>query len=421
MKIKLNDKWTIKTAKELYTYTSGISKGSQFFGTGYPYLTFTEIFHNYFVPDELTSLVQSNDRERENCSIKRGDVFLTRTSETDNELGMSCVALKDYPNATFNGFTKRLRPLTDDVIPEYAGFYFRSPIFRAAVTSMSSIITRASLNEKMLDKLPVCYPSKKAQQKIASILSAYDNLIQNYKKQIEALQSAASELYKEWFVRFRFPGWQNANFENGIPEGWKYLKLSEFGYEVESGNRPAGGIDDSLEDGIPSLGAESIDKLGYFDYSNVKLVPREFYDKMKRGHGKDNDILLYKDGAYIGKVTLFRNGFPFKEYAVNEHVFLLRSNNKNYQNYLYFTLNMPQYFTQMQNLNRNAAQPGLARGDLDRIKILVPDERAIERFNKFVNPLIENTFSHSKQITNLTQQRDLLLPRLMSGKLEVLK
>ena len=259
------------------------------------------------------------------------------------------------------------------------------------------------------------------QQKIASILSAYDKLIQNYKKQIEALQTVASELYKEWFIRFRFPGWQNANFENGIPEGWKYLKLSEFGYEVESGNRPAGGIDDSLEDGIPSLGAESIDKLGYFDYSNVKLVPREFYDKMKRGHGKDNDILLYKDGAYIGKVTLFRNGFPFKEYAVNEHVFLLRSNNKNYQNYLYFTLNMPQYFTQMQNLNRNAAQPGLARGDLDRIKILVPDERAIERFNKFVNPLIENTFSHSKQITNLTQQRDLLLPRLMSGKLEVLK
>ena len=153
MKIKLNDKWTIKTAKELYTYTSGISKGSQFFGTGYPYLTFTEIFHNYFVPDELTSLVQSNDRERENCSIKRGDVFLTRTSETDNELGMSCVALKDYPNATFNGFTKRLRPLTDEVVPEYAGFYFRSPIFRAAVTPMSSIITRASLNEQMFDKL----------------------------------------------------------------------------------------------------------------------------------------------------------------------------------------------------------------------------------------------------------------------------
>lgn len=275
------------------------------------------------------------------------------------------------------------------------------------------------LSQGNLNKIKIQLPPLPTQQKIASILSAYDNLIQNYKKQIEALQTAASELYKEWFVRFRFPGWQNAKFENGIPEGWKYLKLSEFGYEVESGNRPSGGIDDSLEAGIPSLGAESIDKLGYFDYSNVKLIPREFFDKMKRGHGKDNDILLYKDGAYIGKVTLFRNDFPFKEYSVNEHVFLLRSNNKDYQNYLYFTLNMPQYFTQMQNLNRNAAQPGLARGDLDRIKILVPDGKIIEKFNKFINPVIDNIFSYSKQITNLTQQRDLLLPRLMSGKLEV--
>lgn len=299
--------------------------------------------------------------------------------------------------------------------PKYV-YYFLQTMHLEQYNAGAGVPT---LNQNHLHSLKILIHKLPTQQKIASILSAYDNLIQNYKKQIEALQTGTCELYKEWFVRFRFPGWQNAKFENGIPEGWKYLKLSEFGYEVESGNRPAGGIDDSLEDGIPSLGAESIDKLGYFDYSNVKLVPREFYDKMKRGHGKDNDILLYKDGAYIGKVTLFRNGFPFKEYAVNEHVFLLRSNNKDYQNYLYFTLNMPQYFTQMQNLNRNAAQPGLARGDLDRIKILVPNEKVIEKFNKLINPMIDNIFSYSKQITNLTQQRDLLLPRLMSGKLEV--
>lgn len=299
--------------------------------------------------------------------------------------------------------------------PKYV-YYFLQTMHLEQYNAGAGVPT---LNQNHLHSLKILIHKLPTQQKIASILSAYDSLIQNYKKQIEALQTAASELYKEWFVRFRFLGWQNANFENGIPEGWKYLKLSEFGYEVESGNRPAGGIDDSLEDGIPSLGAESIDKLGYFDYSNVKLVPREFYDKMKRGHGKDNDILLYKDGAYIGKVTLFRNGFPFREYAVNEHVFLLRSNNKDYQNYLYFTLNMPQYFTQMQNLNRNAAQPGLGRGDLDRIKILVPNEKVIEKFNKLINSMIDNIFSYSKQITNLTQQRDLLLPRLMSGKLEV--
>ena len=353
------------------------------------------------------------------CHFQNSDTVMARITpclENGKIAQVQCESQKGFGSTELFVFRGTENKTDSDYVFNLMSMQF---IRNLAANSMTGASGRQRADLGFIKRIKWNFPPLPTQQKIASILSAYDNLIQNYKKQIEALQTAASELYKEWFVRFRFPGWQNAEFENGIPEGWKYLKLSEFGYEVESGNRPAGGIDDSLEDGIPSLGAESIDKLGYFDYSNVKLVPREFYDKMKRGHGKDNDILLYKDGAYIGKVTLFRNGFPFKEYAVNEHVFLLRSNNKDYQNYLYFTLNMPQYFTQMQNLNRNAAQPGLARGDLDRIKILVPNEKVIEKFNKLINPMIDNIFSYSKQITNLTQQRDLLLPRLMSGKLEV--
>lgn len=353
------------------------------------------------------------------CHFQNGDTVMARITpclENGKIAQVQCESQKGFGSTELFVFRGTENKTDSDYVFNLMSMQF---IRNLAANSMTGASGRQRADLGFIKRIKWNFPPLPTQQKIASILSAYDNLIQNYKKQIEALQTGACELYKEWFVRFRFPGYQNTKFENGIPEGWKYLKLSEFGYEAESGNRPFGGIDGSLEDGIPSLGAESIDKLGYFDYSNVKLVPREFYDKMKRGHGKENDILLYKDGAYIGKVTLFRNGFPFNEYAVNEHVFLLRSNNKNYQNHLYFTLNMPQYFTQMQNLNRNAAQPGLVRGDLDRIKILAPDEKIIEKFNKFINPIIDNVFSYSKQITNLTQQRDLLLPRLMSGKLEI--
>lgn len=73
-------------------------------------MTFSNVFNNWFLPDKLEALVQSTDKDRESFSIQRGDIFITRTSETMDELGMSSVALKDYPNATFNGFTKRLRP-----------------------------------------------------------------------------------------------------------------------------------------------------------------------------------------------------------------------------------------------------------------------------------------------------------------------
>lgn len=412
--------YTIKTINELCTKITDGSHFSPEHETDglYPMYSVKDMEYNNFSNADCKMIGQAmfDKLSKADCRPLKNDILIAK----DGSYLKCAFKVNEDLNACILSSIAILRPNLKKIDPDYFVYLMRTKSIKGAMANYvsGSALPRIILSDfkKMKLKMILSLPT---QQKIASILTAYDNLIQNYKKQIEALQTAASELYKEWFVRFRFPGWQNANFENGIPEGWKYLKLSEFGYEVESGNRPAGGIDDSLEDGIPSLGAESIDKLGYFDYSNVKLVPREFYDKMKRGHGKDNDILLYKDGAYIGKVTLFRNGFPFKEYAVNEHVFLLRSNNKDYQNYLYFTLNMPQYFTQMQNLNRNAAQPGLARGDLDRIKILVPNEKVIEKFNKLINPMIDNIFSYSKQITNLTQQRDLLLPRLMSGKLEV--
>ena len=133
--------WEIIKLGDYYDFSSGLSKAASEFGSGFPFLSFSNVFWNYFVPEELIELVNTNKKERESCSIKKGDIFLTRTSETADELGMSCVALKDYPEATFNGFTKRLRPKQKDKIdPIFIGFYLRSPYFRALVSSYSNII-----------------------------------------------------------------------------------------------------------------------------------------------------------------------------------------------------------------------------------------------------------------------------------------
>lgn len=113
------DDWKTIPLTDLYDIGSGLSKPRSEFGFGQGFLTFKDVLDNYFVPDELSALVNSTEKEQANCSVMRGDVFLTRTSETQPELGMSSVALRDYPNATFNGFTKRLRPRTRDaVVPE---------------------------------------------------------------------------------------------------------------------------------------------------------------------------------------------------------------------------------------------------------------------------------------------------------------
>ena len=276
-----------------------------------------------------------------------------------------------------------------------------------------------TLNQNHLQKLKIKIHPIDEQKKIAEFLSKYDELIEVNNQRIKKLEQTAEELYKEWFVRFRFPNHQNTEFENGIPKEWTTQTLGEFGIKLESGKRPKGGIDSTLADGMPSLGAECINGLAEYDYSTTKYVPRDFFVTMKSGINTDKEILLYKDGAYIGRTTIFRDGFPFETYSINEHVFFVRPNNKDYFNYLYFTIHQEAYFILMQNLNRNAAQPGLSKPDINRVKITVPKQEIVCCFNELVEPILKEVFALSKQNTNLIKQRDYLLPRLMSGKLEV--
>ena len=171
------EEWKTYKLGDLYDVHNGLSKGGQFFGSGFPFLSFSTVFKNYFLPHDLGSLVQSDEKERLSFDIRRGDVFITRTSETAEELGMSSVALIDYPNATYNGFTKRLRPKEGEafVIPEYIGYYLRSPRFRGLFYSLSSSMsTRASLANSDLLNMEITIPSTNTQKRIADILRSID-------------------------------------------------------------------------------------------------------------------------------------------------------------------------------------------------------------------------------------------------------
>ena len=302
---------------------------------------------------------------------------------------------------------------------DYLYYFMVQKSFNAYVNCMSAQAAQPNINLKQIGNLQIALPTDEQQKRIAGILSAYDNLIENNNKRIKLLEQMAENLYKEWFVRFRFPGYENVEFEGKIPKCWKKLRLDQFGIQLESGARPKGGINSSIDDGVPSIGAESVKGLAEFDYSDVKLIPEEFYRKLKRGKNRGNHILIYKDGAYIGKVTLFKYGFPFERFAINEHIFFMNSIRAEYQNYLYFTLKQTSYFTLMQNLNRNAAQPGLSQLDINRIKIIKPDQVTLVSFNDFVEPILKEVFQLAKKNHSLIKQRDMLLPRLMSGKLEV--
>ena len=131
-----SNNWKQYKLGDLYDLFTGLSKPREEFGFGTPFITFRDVFNNYFLPENIESLANTTQKERESCSVKKGDIFLTRTSETLHELGMSSIALKDYPNTTFNGFTKRLRLKNNtqvDIDLIFLGYYLRSPFFRSQI------------------------------------------------------------------------------------------------------------------------------------------------------------------------------------------------------------------------------------------------------------------------------------------------
>ena len=168
---------------DLYDMSSGLSSKKEQAGHGAPFVSFGTVFNNYFLPEELPDLMDTNEKEQQTYSIKAGDVLITRTSETIDELAMSCVAVKDYPKATYSGFTKRLRPKREGIAyPKYMAFYFRSELFRKAVTNNAFMTLRASFNEDIFTFLDVYLPIYEEQVRIGDMLYAVECKIQKNKE-----------------------------------------------------------------------------------------------------------------------------------------------------------------------------------------------------------------------------------------------
>ena len=277
--------------------------------------------------------------------------------------------------------------------------------------------TYGSINKSDLENFKIKIPDLETQEKIADILSTYDRLIENNNRRIEILEKTAEEIYKEWFVRMRFPGYENTKFIKGIPEGWEVKKIGNIISKLESGKRQKSNNEE--EKTVVSLGAGDIKGLGEYSNSNEYLIPYTFFKEMNKGVVEDKDIAIYKDGAYTGKTTMFRDQFPYSEIAVNEHVFLVQCKDYKLQNYLLFTLMQNSYFDLMQILSMTSAQPGLNQSKFKNIKIEVPTKNLIDEFYGISEIHLKEIFNLAKQNQNLIKQRDLLLPRLMNGTIEV--
>ncbi len=162
--------WDIRRLRYLGTCVNGISKSGEFFGSGFPFVSYGDVYKNMELPHTVSGLVETTDDERELYSVKEGDVFFTRTSETIEEVALTSTCMKTIENATFAGFLIRFRPNTQLLTKEFSKFYFRSSKHRLFFVKEMNLVTRASLSQELLKRLPVLLPPHDEQLKIASFL-----------------------------------------------------------------------------------------------------------------------------------------------------------------------------------------------------------------------------------------------------------
>lgn len=194
--------WEKLRVKYIGDTQNGISKGGEYFGSGYPFVSYGDVYKNMELPHAVVGLVESTDAERENYSVKKGDIFFTRTSETIEEVGFSAVCTETIDDATFAGFLIRLRPFNDAMTTQYAKYYFRGEHIRRYLVKEMNLVTRASLGQGLLKAMTVLIPPHEEQVAIAEYLddkcSQIDRLIAIKQAKIEKLEQYKRSLIYEY-------------------------------------------------------------------------------------------------------------------------------------------------------------------------------------------------------------------------------
>ena len=272
---------------------------------------------------------------------------------------------------------------------DYEFIYYQLCTLYDKLVSLKAGAAQPNLNARIIKNLEIIMPSLPIQHRIASILSRYDSLIENYQKQIKLLGEAAQRLYKEWFIDLHFPGHENTNIIDGVPEGWEKKKVGDI-TPIITGKKDANFGTPDGEYPFFTCSQEPIKAPSFsFDCAAVLLA----------GNG-DFNVKLYR-----GRFEAYQRTYVLSPY-IDSHLYLL-------------------FYTISANMTKLAAGSSgstikfLTKGMIDGINLNVPNDEILRSFNKKVEPIQSSRESLQSQLRLLTEARDRLLPKLMSGEITI--
>ena len=382
-------KWEYKTLDQLGTVSRGKSKhrprnDPKLFGGKYPFI--------------------------QTADVKNADYYITKYSDTYNESGLAQSKLWDkgtlcitiaaniadtgvlaFP-ACFPDSIMGFVPFEGVANTRFIKYCFDR--LQRDCKQISQGTAQDNLSWKKLSTIEFCIPEYKEQCRIADILSAYDDLIENNQKQIKLLEEAAQRLYKEWFVNLRFPGHENTKIVDGVPEGWRISSIYDV-FDIKYGkNLPTSKITKVGQ--YPVYGASGV--IGYYNEKNcddyVTLVT-------SRGNGSGDVFRTHHKQSYVTNNSFIARRNDKNIFIKNEFTFQLFSN------------------TDFKKLCTGSAQPQLTNTSIQKIKIFLPNRQLIEKYQRCTIEMSEKQEVLYKEQRALTQARNRLLSKLINGTVEV--
>lgn len=419
--------YAMKRFGDLYVIGSrnGLTKPSKVRGSGYKMINMGELFSHDRIYDIPMELVPLTETEKINAKVEVGDLLFARQSLVLQGAGKCSIVMDVSPLTVFESHLIRVR-LVEEVNPLFYYYYFRSSL--SPMKSIVSQCAQAGIRGSDLQELNVLFPPKETQDRIASILEQYDKLIENNRKQIALLEEAAQRLYREYFVDLRFPGYEDVKVIDGVPEGWKNEPVGN----VVSYNIGGGWGDDRIKDknDQPAFVIRGTDFSGLI-HGAISSIPYRYHAESNLSSRKlqDGDIVFEVSGGSktegVARTLLIRKELLemySKPVMCASFCKLVRFEDLALAQYMYHTFQYLRSSGKTMEFDKKSASSIVNyrwKDFLSQQNVLIPPLEILEEYNRLAESYYYQIINRSKQIETLRSARDRLLPKLMSGEIEV--
>lgn len=375
-------------------------------GEGYPIIRTPNIGVGYLDLEGVQRVSKAAyDRRNIRAVPRPNDLILAREAPAGN-VGI----IREGMKVCLGQRTVLIRPSAEKVSPLFLNYYLNAPKQRHALLSNSNGATVSHVNMPVIRNLVIELPDREAQDRIADVLSAYDELIENSRRQIQLLEEAARRLYKEWFIDLKFPGHETTPIVDGLPEGWCKATLGELSVLITRGITPRY----SETSDFLVLGQRCV-RGNLVDLSCARRCERKSIAEQKML--KCGDVLINSTGTgSLGRAA--QVWFDPIDMTVDSHVTIVRASSPELSSYLAQWAFANESFIESLHTG-STGQTELPRERVSSIRVLVPSSGALNQFNSFVSPMVGKVNMLQRSIAAAREARDRLLPKLMSGEIEV--